>query len=140
MTVVCGSTADEDEWRRRDARGGNHGDVESSLCDVDTPDWLRQRLRQRDVDARRTSANFDSLHARRCQHTTRYNIPLHSYDKTIHNLYALMERKIEKFRETVTIYCEIFNVKDRMSSSKFYIKIQLESAFTSVKLFCLNQT
>jgi len=40
MTVVCGSTADEDEWRRRDARGGNHGDVESSLCDVDTPGYV----------------------------------------------------------------------------------------------------
>ena len=46
--------------------------MESSVCDVDTLDWLRQSLRQRHVGARCTSAQSDSFDAWRRHHTTRY--------------------------------------------------------------------
>jgi len=37
------------ESKRRAERASSQGGVEPLVCDVETVDWLRQRLRQRDV-------------------------------------------------------------------------------------------
>jgi len=73
---LCCSLADESERRWRDERANKQGSVESSMCHMDTVDWLCQSLCQRDVGAGCASPWSESLYARRSQSTTRYVPPL----------------------------------------------------------------